>query len=209
MTSGATLDATHVHAVRVHVRPAVDADLPELLALWEELQLAGGRHMREALHVAPDNIEERLRDVLCDPAHRVIVATCGEQVCGMCVLSCTSLGPLSSVLAVQLHHMVVATGHRRAGVGHALLAAAAAYADEIGAEHVIVGVSPALRDTNRFYARLGFSPVVVRRMAAVATLRRRLTDSEHPVAALEELTRRRLMGRPRLVRARTRAGSRR
>ena len=63
---------------------------------------------------------------------------------------------------------------------------------------------PTLREPNRFYARLGFSPVVVRRMAPVGVLRRRLADGGHPVAALEELTRRRLIARPRLTRSRRR-----
>jgi GNAT superfamily N-acetyltransferase len=151
-----------------------------------------------------DDVGERLRDAVHDTAYRVVVATCGDEVCGMAIFTRTPLGPLSSVSAVQMHHLVVSSGHRRAGVGHALLAAATSYADEVGAEHVLVGVAPGLRETNRFYARLGFTPVLVRRMTTAAALRRRLTDSEHPVAALEELTRRRLIARPRLSRSRRR-----
>jgi GNAT superfamily N-acetyltransferase len=209
VTSGATLDTSHVHAGRAQVRPATIDDLPHLLALWGELQQAGGRQMREALHVPMDDVSQRLRDAMYDPAYRVAVATCGDSVCGMAIFARTSLGPLTSAPVVQLHHVVVASGHRRFGVGHALLAAAASYADEVGAEHLTVGVAPALRETNRFYARLGFSPVLVRRMTTVSALRRRLTGSEHPVAALEELTRRRLTTRPRLVRSARRVGSRR
>src|SRR6266576_4339118 len=204
MTSGATLDPAHAHAGRVHVRPATEQDLPDLLRLWEELRRTAGRSTRDALLVAVDDISERLLDALAHPGCRVIVATYADETLGMSVLTRSSLGPLSSVSAVQLNHVVVANGHRRHGVGHALLAAATAYADEIGAEHVLVGVSPGLRDANRFYARLGFSPVVVRRMASVPALRRRLADSEHPVATLEELTRRRLIARPRLTRSRSR-----
>jgi hypothetical protein len=37
-----------------------------------------------------------------------------------------------------------------------------------------VNVPPAARDVNRFYARIGFAPMVVRRSAPVAQLRRRL-----------------------------------
>jgi GNAT superfamily N-acetyltransferase len=196
-----------IHAARAQVRIATENDLPDLLSLWPELQRAGGRQVREVLHVAIDDVGERLRHSIDNPEHRVFVATCGDRVCGMTILTRTSLGPLSGVTAVQLHHLVVASAHRRAGVGHALLAAAAAYADEIGVDHLLVGVAPALRETNRFYARLGFSPVLVRRMTTVTALRRRLTDSEHPVAALEELTRRRLIARPR--RPRSRVGSRR
>jgi GNAT superfamily N-acetyltransferase len=204
MTAGATPVSGHAHAARVHVRPATDEDLPDLLLLWDELRRTGGRSTRDALHVAVEDIGERLHHALDDPDCRVIVATYGDDVLGMAVLTQTSLGPLSSVSAAQLSHVVVADGHRRHGVGHALLAAATTFADEVGAEHVLVGVSPALRDANRFYARLGFSPVVVRRMASVQALRRRLTDGEHPVAALEELTRRRLIARPRLTRSRSR-----
>ncbi|MFL6238162.1 MAG: GNAT family N-acetyltransferase [Actinomycetes bacterium] len=205
MTSDATLDSSHhTHAARVHVRTATEDDLPDLLALWLEMQRTGGRQIREALHVAVDDVSERLRLALHNSAYRFVVATCADDVCGMAVFARSSLGPLSSVVAVQLHHVMVADGHRRAGVGHALLAAATSYADEIGAEHVLVGVAPGLRDANRFYARLGFSPVLIRRMTTVTALRRRLTDSEHPVAALEELTRRRLVSRPRMSRTRRR-----
>jgi GNAT superfamily N-acetyltransferase len=202
VTSGAALDANHNG--RVQVRPATDEDLPALLRLWGELQATGGRQARDALHVTTEDVAHRLLDAIHDAIHRVVVATVGAEVHGMAILARTSLGPLSSARAVQLHHLVVADGHRRSGVGHALLAAAAAYADEVGADHVLVGVAPALRDANRFYARLGFSPVVVRRMASVSSLRRRLTDCEHPVATLEDLTRRRLIARPRRPRARRR-----
>jgi GNAT superfamily N-acetyltransferase len=204
VTSGATLDSSHIHAGRVHVRAATESDLPDLLRLWDELEATGGRHTRDALHVAIDDVAGRLLAAMQDPAHRVVVATVADDVHGMAVLTRASLSPLSSVCAVQLNHVVVAGGHRRNGVGHALLAAATAYADSIGAEHVLVGVAPMLREANRFYARLGFSPVVVRRMASVAALRRRLTDGEHPVAAVEELARRRLIARPRLARPRRR-----
>jgi hypothetical protein len=54
------------------------------------------------------------------------------------------------------------------------VAAAAAYADELGSEHVAVNVLPHVREDNRFYAKIGFTPLVVRRVASVATLRRSL-----------------------------------
>ena len=52
--------------------------------------------------------------------------------------------------------------------------AATAYAEEIGSEHVAVNVLPQVREANRFYAKIGFTPLVVRRVASVATLRRSL-----------------------------------
>lgn len=204
MTSGDALGSGHIHNGRVHVRTATEADLPDLLRLWGELQTTGGRPLREALHLATDEVARRLTDVIHHPLHRVVVATVSDDVHGMAVFARTSLGPLATESAVQMHHVVVSGGHRRSGVGHALLAAATTYADDIGAEHILVGVAPSLRDANRFYARLGFSPVVVRRMTSVTALRRRLTDCDHPVASLEDLTRRRLIGRPRIVRSRRR-----
>jgi GNAT superfamily N-acetyltransferase len=186
------------------VRPATLDDLPDLLRLWSELEATGGRQSREALHIAIDDVGARLREAITINDHRVVVATIGGDTHGMAVLTRTSMGPLSSSYVVQLNHVVVDGSHRRSGVGHALLAAATAYADEVGAEHVTVGVAPMLREANRFYARLGFSAVAVRRMVPVATLRRRLTDGGHPVAAVEELARRRLMARPRLARGRRR-----
>jgi GNAT superfamily N-acetyltransferase len=189
---------SHGHLGRPHVRPAAAGDLPALLDLWQELREVGGRTARENLHVAVDDVGERLAAALEDEICRVVVAADDQgEILGMAVLCLTSLGPLSQLHAVQLNHVVVAKGQRKRGVGHALVAAAAAYADETGAEQVIVSVSPTLREANRFYARLGFTPAVVRRVAPLAVLRRRLSAPEHPVAALEELTRRRLIARPR------------
>jgi GNAT superfamily N-acetyltransferase len=188
---------SHGHPGRARVRPATPDDLPALLTLWQELREAGGRTARESLHVVVDDAKERLTAALRDPGCRVVVALEADDIVGMAVLCLTSLGPLTTLHAVQLNHVVVAKSHRKRGVGHALVAAAAAYADETGAEQVIVGVNPTLREANRFYARLGFTPAVVRRVAPVAVLRRRLSAPEHPVAALEELTRKRLITRPR------------
>jgi hypothetical protein len=39
---------------------------------------------------------------------------------------------------------------------------------------VSVGVFPAARESNRFFARLGFSPLVMRRAIATASLKKRL-----------------------------------
>jgi hypothetical protein len=61
-------------------------------------------------------------------------------------------------------------------------------------------VRPGSRDSNRFFSRLGFAPLAVRRAAPVSSVRRRLAQTEHGVAT--PLSRRRprrpslLMGTP-------------
>jgi GNAT superfamily N-acetyltransferase len=85
--------------------------------------------------------------------------------------------------SVYVSHLIVAPEHRKRGAGHALVAAAAGYAEELGFDSVVVGVAPAGRDANRFFARLGFAPLVIRRFAPLATLRRTLGPAE-PAAAL-------------------------
>jgi ribosomal protein S18 acetylase RimI-like enzyme len=80
--------------------------------------------------------------------------------------------------------MCVADAHRRRGAGKALVSAAVLYADEHGAENVVVSVYPQHRDANRFYARLGFAPYVVRRVAGVGPLRRKLGSPEGRAALL-------------------------
>ncbi|WP_159794682.1 GNAT family N-acetyltransferase [Puerhibacterium puerhi] len=69
---------------------------------------------------------------------------------------------------------------RRRGVGHTLLARAAALAEEAGAAHVY-GTPPAGdRGMQRFLARLGFAPAAGHRVVATATLQRRLTSDGAP-----------------------------
>ena len=84
----------------------------------------------------------------------------------------------------------------------ALLAAAVTFADEVGAEHIMTSVLPQMRETQRFYARLGFAPVVVRRSAAVSTLRRRLAPAGSPTVNDSLLARRRTLRRVRAAVAR-------
>ncbi|MDQ1688865.1 MAG: hypothetical protein QOK42_1840, partial [Frankiaceae bacterium] len=118
--------------------------------------------------------EQRLRTVIADPACRVVVAVVDEEPVGMAVLSRTWVSPLLDAMAVQVSLLVVSASHRKHGVGRALVTAAVSYGEEIEADEVVVSVLPSLREANRFYAQLGFSPQVMRRTAPVAGLRRRL-----------------------------------
>ena len=186
----------------VVVRDAVEDDLPALLLMWTELRDLGGR--MELLMPGPDDeaMRKRLVEVDADPYSRALVAVVDGEVAGMVLLTYTAYAPLFDQQAVHAHYLHVRDGFRRRGVGKALLAAAVAFAEETGAEHVMTSVLPQLRETQRFYARLGMSPVVVRRSAPVSVLRRRLAPSGAATVTDSLLARRRSLRRVRAAVAR-------
>lgn len=181
----------------VCVRAATLDDVPALLELWAELRDIGGR--MERLIPGPDaaSLREQLSALTDDPAARALVAEVDGQVAGMTLLTAAPFAPMFDQRSVHTHYLHVKEGFRRRGVGKALLAAAVTFADEIGAEHVITSVLPQMRETQRFYARLGFSPVVVRRSAPVSVLRRRLAPSGAASVTDNLLARRRSLRRVR------------
>jgi GNAT superfamily N-acetyltransferase len=152
-------------------------DVPLLVGLWGELKQVGARAERAVNPMSVPDVGNRLAQAITDDDCRVVVAHSGDELAGMAVLREVRPDPLSEHRVVQVSHVIVASGMRRRGVGHALLAAAADFADERQVEHVSAGVYPSLRDVSRFYARLGFAPVMVHRVAPVAVLRRRLGNS--------------------------------
>jgi len=186
----------------VVVRDAVEDDLPALLLMWTELRDLGGR--MERLMPGPDDeaMRKRLVEVDADPYSRALVAVVDGEVAGMVLLTYTAYAPLFDQQAVHAHYLHVRDGFRRRGVGKALLAAAVAFAEETGAEHVMTSVLPQLRETQRFYARLGMSPVVVRRSAPLSVLRRRLAPSGAATVTDSLLARRRSLRRVRAAVAR-------
>ena len=106
------------------------------------------------------------------------------EIVGMTVLAIESSGPTHEH-SLMMSHFLVAAGRRRQGVGRALIAASTAWADDLGVDGLGVSVFPSSREANRFFARLGFAPRTVVRIAPVQALKRRL-GSEVPAAALDE-----------------------
>ena len=163
----------------VSVRPATEADLPAMIGLWFSLRAVrrdgvASRHLQGPEPGRRPAAEDRMREVLHSPKCRIVVAENEAGVVGMAILSDTFIGQLMEMPAVQLTHLVVAEGQRRRGVGRALLSGAVTWAEEVGADEIVASVLPSLREANRFYARLGFAPLVMRRVVPVATLRRNL-----------------------------------
>ena len=167
----------------VSVREARPEDMPDLLELWRELR----EHTPRRTGRAPDALaatEARYTAAMRSPGCRLVVAECDGELIGMVLLCVGSATSIVDTPAVEMTHMVVSTRHRRRGAGKALVAAAAAYAEELGLDQVVTSARPQDREANRFYARLGFGPVVVRRVASVSALRRQLSGIDGRAALL-------------------------
>jgi len=175
----------------VTTRRASTDDVPALVTLWQDLRQLGGRAERAINPVAIPDIDLRLREAVEGDKCHVILACADGEPAGMAIYRAIRPDPLSDSHVLQMTHVIVSPGKRRRGVGRALLAAGADIADSLAVEHVGVGVYPSLRDASRFYARLGFAPVVVQRIAPIGVLRRRLGGADSTVARVEDLVRRR------------------
>jgi len=165
------------------VRPATVDDLPALLAFGEELRElilpADGGRTRGVPPAARMLLEQRYREALADPdRHLVIVQGQEAEPLGMALFTVAPANALLDLPAVHMSHAVVPDRHKRRGVGKALVGAAAAFAEQRGVEQLVVSVHPGSRDANRFFARLGFAPLAVRRVAPVPVIRRRLAQIE-------------------------------
>ena len=179
----------------ITVRAAGEADLADLVVLWAELKQCGALAARLATYTDDREVEYRVLRLLSRPGSRILLAFLGDQAAGMAMLTTVPLGALHDTECVQVEYTVVAEPLRRRGVGRALMAAAASYAEEIGAEQITVSVSPMSREANRFYAQLGLAPLAVRRVAPAAALRRRLASIDHIATVHERAPRRPAGGR--------------
>ncbi len=162
---------------RVVVRTALPGDAPGIVDLWTQLRTHVGRTGPYTPSPSTERVLEALEFAGGDAAARMFVAVDGSDdtlIVGMALAVVSPVSPFLSFQVVQVDYLQVRDGYERRGAGKALLSAATAFADEVGVEHVLVNVLPAAREAHRFYARMGFQPVVTRRMAHVSVLRRRL-----------------------------------
>lgn len=182
----------------VGVRDAVPSDLPLLVEMTRAaLDRDGRTHTGLKPFLTPGSTMSELdfEAVLRDPEVRVIVAVGGDgQPCGFAILAEDQVSPLIGRAAVNVSYLIVPPARRNRGVGKALLTEIAQFAEQIEAENVIVGVSSDSREINRYYARFGFAPLIVRRIASVPTLRRTLGMAE-PVVSRTEARRRAVLAR--------------
>lgn len=161
----------------------------ELTGLWLASRVDAGVSPEAAARSAS---EGRLLDALQRPDVRAHLALIDGVSVGYVITTENPFGlgahPETTIEQLYVDHRV-----RRHGVARALLTTVLGQAERGGSEIIVSNVPATLREANRFFARLGFSSVIVRRVAATTALRRRLT----PQTAQTELTllrRRRLVG---------------
>jgi len=178
----------------IRVRPAELADVPELVRLVEatdEPLSAPGARQIQAETVA--HLPDRFAAILASDDKCVLVAVDElGNIVGMVLVSEGGVGAVTAVPAVHISNLLVARKYRRRGIGRALLAATVHLTDQRGIEHIVASVVAGSRDANRYLARLGFAPLVVRRLATTTTLRRSLgiVDGSNRVALLRRARRR-------------------
>jgi len=83
------------------------------------------------------------------------------------------LWPLALEQVVHSSFLLVLPQYRRHGIGHALMEAALAWAEEKDLTQITV-VTDGNRETNRFFARIGLGALGNVRHAHTATLRKKL-----------------------------------
>jgi ribosomal protein S18 acetylase RimI-like enzyme len=188
-----------------------DLDLPVLLELGAELReqvlpVEGhGRATTPRGTASQAALAQRYCEAIADPDRELVLAVGGkdgepEVPLGMALFTVSPANALVDIPAVHMSHAVVAARHRKRGAGKALVAAAAAYAEERGIDQLVVSVHPGSRDAARFFARLGFAPQAVRRTAPVSLVRRRLTAGDGGVDRIVRQTRRRPAAAPAVAR---------
>ena len=163
---------------RVATRIACPDDLPAVLSLVRQHRAeahAEGVLTGQLPGAAAAGGFARL---LADGAHRVVLAVLpgpdGDLPVGLAVLGVDPLSVLLGVPQVTVDNLVVHRQHRRIGVGAALLAAAAEFATETGADHVVATAGGHEPERLRFLARMGFAPLTTRRIVPRESLVRAL-----------------------------------
>ncbi len=179
------------------VRHATLDDVDDLVRLWICSRDEAGGATRALAGGSAEQVRSRLQEAVNVPGVVLLVARVDGVAAGYAVVRRAPLMPVVDESTMHVENLYVDPELRRRGVAKALLSAVAALAERHGIEQVVVNAPPGSRDANRFLARLGFTPLVVRRLASTATLRRHLAGDNRR-NGLEDL-----LSRRRSLRART------
>ena len=178
----------------VVVRKADAALIDTVCELWEESRSDEGAVQSDA-GVRKTTVDS-IRNALARPEMIAFVAYSDGRPSGSFCLGVGSLNRVSGSSCVSSEQVYARKDDRGGGVGRSLMQAVATFADLQGATAVACMVPSNVRDAHRFYARLGFTPLTVRRVASTAALRRKLAgDQVGPRHALAQVLLRRRIAR--------------
>jgi GNAT superfamily N-acetyltransferase len=141
------------------VRPATEADLPELAALAagavaeQERSRGGGVWSQREARAMP--AEPSLRAALSDPGQLVLAGTIGDAVVGYAVVHVDRLRNGETLGVVD--DIFVLPAAREVGVGEVLIERALDWCRERGSIGVDALVLPGNRETKNFFEAFGFT----------------------------------------------------
>lgn len=182
--------------INVRVRTVDLSDVPALVVLTQSVDISSGMFSgRPLLDSTAEHLAARLTEIIHDGSRTLLVAVDDmNRLVGLLVARQDEIGAIDLTPVLHVSHLLVLPRQRRRGVGRLLLTAAVHLADERGMDHIMATAGAGSREANRYLARLGFAPLVVRRIAATGVLRRSLGMAEVP----ERMA---VLRRARLVRA--------
>ena len=137
--------------IDIAIRPAVDTDIPALVALNAQVQALHAALSPEIFKPAVDPAElaSFLRATLDQPAHRLLLAQVDGAAAGYGWAEVQERAETPFALArrrLYLHHLAVDPAFRRRGIAAALLAALEDEASALGLSSVVLDAwAPAMR----------------------------------------------------------------
>jgi ribosomal protein S18 acetylase RimI-like enzyme len=161
----------------VRVRRATADDVPELVRFFAELD----RMQREWRVFTPrpgfyDEVGAKFRAAIGDRDHLVLVAEEAAEHVGMAYAEAHTPSRFSDERALELSGVVVRSDFRGRGVGRALVAEAARFAEEHGIPWIELKTFSPNQGAMDFWESLGFTPRVVQLTSSAPALARRLRD---------------------------------
>lgn len=164
----------------IEVRDARPDDAETLVTLWRELTTGTGHQARLLAAPTVESARAAVGRHRDDPSGRLIVGEIDGVLGGMAYLRQTPLSPLHEETTVMVEYLHVSDHARRHGLGKALMAEAASWAEHGNCPHLAVLAPPVAREANRFLARLGLGQAGMVRFASTHTVRRRLAAEHAP-----------------------------
>ncbi|MCB9994365.1 MAG: GNAT family N-acetyltransferase [Hyphomicrobiaceae bacterium] len=139
---------------RLHVRDAVEADLPAIISLI----LGGAAIANQHGNLNPDDpsLVETFRLIDADPRQRLVVIQLDGQLVATMQITYLPYFASGSRWRAQFESVHVRADMRGRGIGEWLIRWAIAEARQFGAGMIQLTSNKARKDAHRFYERLGF-----------------------------------------------------